>query len=194
MPQQPFSPTHRLVFTPLAARPRYYVLQLVEDDGGHGGPAYSRAEWETSSEADWECDAHRGWLFHGNPTPGGQPGEVGVEALDYRERALFSLAGVPDALDPEALLTWAWLASRPRQTREEHAQTMDAMNLLVAAGREAVLLHLRAELERARRLGPELDLGDASPAADAEALLGPDWPLWRYVSASDLAEVMAGIE
>ena len=78
----PFTPTHRIIFTPSApnAAPETYLVALDPDRDGDG-PAYTREEWDADAPADWNREGGA-WHWRDACAPGGAPGEVVIQPLD----------------------------------------------------------------------------------------------------------------
>lgn len=77
-------PTHKITFTPQGGEPEVTFVMLCEEDA-----AYDRDEWRAEEGAAWGISEHgpnvgygNGWYCEGQVTPGGQNGEVEVEALE----------------------------------------------------------------------------------------------------------------
>ena len=76
-PASAWRATHRITFTPRHGKPQ--VCDVMLDHG----PAYTREEWDTTSQADWELDGKE-WLHLGMTTPGGAVGRVGIEEVKVK--------------------------------------------------------------------------------------------------------------
>ena len=78
-----FSPTHRIVFTPVQGPVETYEVMVWPS-----GVAYTREEWDAAEAADWEVSEEGEWTCLGEATPGGANGIVKVLELGQPAREI----------------------------------------------------------------------------------------------------------
>lgn len=123
-------------------------------------------------------------------------------AMDARLRETHGLSAqdIIDALDPEderALREWARLASENAiaaggigQTAQEMREVQEAWDALSPAAKKAhddLLKLLEQEYEEAKE-GYRRVYGEEPPAS-VPAVMGHDWPGYRFLSAQEIADV-----
>ncbi len=68
-----WNPTHRIVVRDSISG-RVLLREEVscpEALRGDSGPAYTREEWDSTAQADWEYTTGEGWTFQGSASPYG---------------------------------------------------------------------------------------------------------------------------
>lgn len=124
----------QFVATHTITTPRHtYTVMLCANPKG-GGPAYTRAEWDSYSAADWERTPEGKWLFQGAAVEGAEVKEgVATGCLHPRKRILRDRAfagAVAKGADENR-------AAHGNITREEECRDCGATRSLNLNGRHA---------------------------------------------------------